>query len=246
MKCPKCGFDNKPEKKFCSDCGSKLALVCPKCESEIEPGEKFCGECGTQLGGSEEPSINYSEPQSYTPDSHANKILTSRSSIEGERKVVTVFFADVAGFTSISEKLDAEEVHKIMDGCFKIILDEIHRHEGTVIQFTGDGAMAIFGAPIAHEEHARQACRASLAIQKEMVTFGKQIANEYGIEFKMRVGLNSGPVIVGSIGDDLKMDYTALGDTVNLASRMESTAETGTVQISANTYKIVHTYFETE
>lgn len=199
MKCSSCGFENKEGAKFCAECGNKSGLKCPSCGSGAEEGEKFCTECGHDLRTAFETlSVDYSEPQTYTPKSVANKILTSHKKIEGERKVVTVFFADVAGFTSLSEKLDAEDVHNIMDDCFKIILDEIHRHERTVIQFTGDGAMAIFRAPIAHEAHAQQACRASLAIQRNTISYGEQIKNDYGVDFKMRIGLNSGPVTKNS------------------------------------------------
>jgi len=225
-----CGFENPDAMQFCGKCGTKLEISCSACGFK-NPGDfEFCGKCGHNLYSLKgTPSVDYSQPQSYTPKSLVDKILTSRSAIEGERKVVTIFFADVAGFTPMSEKLDPDDVRNIMDGCFKILLDEIHRYEGTVIQFTGDGAMAIFGTPITHEEHVQQACHASLAIQREMAAYGEKIKNDYGVEFKMRIGLNSGPVIVGSIGDDLKMDYAAVGDTVNLASRMESTAEIGTV-----------------
>jgi class 3 adenylate cyclase len=126
---------------------------------------------------------------------------------------VTVLFADVASFTTISEKLDPEEVHGIMDGCFKILMDEIHKYEGTINQFTGDGVMALFGAPVAHEDHAQRACYAALAIQRDMMSYGERVKKDHGVDFKMRIGLNSGPVVVGSIGDDLRMDYTAQGDT---------------------------------
>ena len=153
MKCPKCQFDNREGVKFCEKCGAKIELVCPNCGAKIPTDRQFCGECGHDLKKLEEaPPIDYSEPQSYTPKYLADKILTTRSSIEGERKLVTVLFADVANYTSISEKLDPEEVHQIMDGCFKILMDEIHRFEGTIHQFTGDGVMALFGAPLAHGE----------------------------------------------------------------------------------------------
>jgi len=135
---------------------------------------------------------------------------------------VTVLFADVVGYTSMSEKLDPEEVHQIMEGCFQILMDEIHRYEGTIDKFTGDGVMALFGAPLAHEDHAQRACYAALAIQKALETYGQKVEKDCKLPFKMRVGLNSGPVIVGSVGKDLKMDYTAVGDTVNLASRTQT------------------------
>ena len=148
-------------------------MVCPHCGANPPNSLKFCDQCGKDLHGPGEiPQVDYTQPQSYTPKYLAEKILTSRSSIEGERKLVTVLFADVANYTSIAEKLDPEEVHQIMDGCFKILMDEIHRYEGTINQFTGDGVMALFGAPVAHEDHAQRACHAALAIQKSIEVYG--------------------------------------------------------------------------
>jgi class 3 adenylate cyclase/tetratricopeptide (TPR) repeat protein len=247
MKCPGCEFENREGVKFCEKCGVKLEFICPNCEATIPLDRLFCGECGHDLRQPKEaPSIDYSEPQSYTPKYLADKILTSRSAIEGERKLVTVFFADVADFTSTSEKLDPEEVHQIMDGCFKILMDEIHKYEGTINQFTGDGVMAIFGAPVAHEDHAQRACYAALSIQKAMGEYGAKIKKGTGIDFEMRIGLNSGPVLVGSIGDDLRMDYTAVGDTTNLASRMEGATTPGSVLVSQNTHRLAEDFFEFE
>jgi class 3 adenylate cyclase/tetratricopeptide (TPR) repeat protein len=247
MKCPKCQFDNPEAMKFCGECGAKLEIICPKCNSSNPPQFKFCGECGQNLTPHKKAApIDYSQPESYTPKFLADKILTTRSSIEGERKLVTVLFADVANYTSMSEKLDPEEVHQIMDGCFKILMDEIHKYEGTINQFTGDGVMALFGAPVAHEDHAQRGCHAALAIQKSIKEYGKKIANDLGIDFKMRIGINSGPVVVGAIGDDLRMDYTAIGDTTNLASRMESLAAPGAVYISEAVNKLVKDFFEFE
>lgn len=214
--------------------------LCPQCGAQTPAGAKFCMECGYNLKGSaEKPTIDYSPTQSYTPNYLADKILTSHRIIEGERKLVTVLFADVANFTFISEKLDPEDVHEIMDGCFTILSKEIHEHEGTINQFTGDGVMALFGAPIAHEAHAQRACQAALAIQSSMIHYGFQIEHKFKFEFKMRIGLNSGPVIVGGIGDDLRMDYTAVGDTTNLANRMETMARPGGIWISENTQRLV-------
>ena len=163
--------------------------------------------------------------------------------MEGERKLVTVLFADVANFTAISEKLDPEEIHGIMDGCFKILMDEIHKYEGTINQFTGDGVMALFGAPLAHEDHAVRACHASLSIQHALTDYGEKLKKTCGIDFKMRIGLNSGPVVVGAIGDDLRMDYTAIGDTINLASRMESAAHPGAILVSGHTHRLAKDFF---
>ena len=152
MKCPKCQFENPEEMQYCGKCGGKLAKICQQCGFENPSEFVFCGNCGHAFKKPPETtSIDYSEPQSYTPKFLADKILTSRSAVEGERKLVTVLFADAANFTSISEKLDPEEVHQIMDGCYKFLMNEIHKYEGTINQFTGDGLMAIFGAPVAHE-----------------------------------------------------------------------------------------------
>ena len=245
MECQKCKFDNRKGAKFCKECGSKLELVCPECGYKFTLPAKFCDECGYDLSKAPTASpVNYSDPQSYTPKYLAEKIFTNRSSIEGENKHVTVLFADVSNYTTISEKLNPEEVHQIMDGCFKILMDEIHKYEGTVNQFTGDGVMAIFGAPLAHEEHAQRACYAALSIQKTIHNYSEKLRNKYDIDFKMRIGLNSGPVVVGSIGDDLRMDYTAIGDTTNLAARMEGLANPGTISVSGNTHRLTKDYFE--
>jgi len=248
MKCTRCQSDNREGVKFCEECGTCIARECPSCKTRIPLGKKFCGECGSRLPAevkaATETTIDYNRPESYTPKFMAEKILTTRSSIEGERKLVTVFFCDVTGFTSLSERLDPEAVHQIMDGCFKILMKEIHRYEGTINQFTGDGVMALFGAPLAHEDHARRACGAALGVQAALLDYSRRVNDEFGVAFKLRIGMNSGPVVVGAIGDDLRMDYTAVGDTTNLAARMESLAEPGTIQLSETTFRQVRTYFD--
>jgi class 3 adenylate cyclase len=222
-----------------------MEFHCPNCGAITPVTGKFCKKCAYALSEPKEAlSVDYAEPQSYTPKFLADKILTNRSSIEGERKLVTVLFADVANYTAMSEKLDPEEVHQIMDGCFSILMDEIHRHEGTINQFTGDGVMALFGAPIAHEDHAQRACHAALSIQTALVNYSEKIGRDYDIDFKMRIGLNSGPVVVASIGDDLRMDYTAVGDTTNLAARIESNAVPGSILVSKATHKLAKDFFE--
>ena len=156
MKCPKCKVENREGARFCIECGEKLEIRCPQCKKSLPPSARFCDDCGHNLKqATETQAIDYSKPQSYTPRFLADKILTNRSGMEGERKLVTVFFADVANYTAMSEKLDPEEVHAIMDGCFKILMDDIHRYEGTINQFTGDGVMALFGAPIATSSSGR-------------------------------------------------------------------------------------------
>jgi class 3 adenylate cyclase/tetratricopeptide (TPR) repeat protein len=247
MKCLKCGAEQPEGSKFCGDCGGKMEIPCPKC-SKANPSENsFCNECGHDLRKSGEAKpLDLNQPRSYTPKHLAEKILTTRSSIEGERKIVTVMFADVANSTAMFEKLDPEAVHEIMDKCFRLLLDEIHRYEGTINQFLGDGVMALFGSPIAHEDHAQRACHAALAVQKSMTQYAESLKDIYGIDLKMRIGLNSGPVVVGSVGDDLRMDYTAKGDTVNLAARMEASAEPGRVLVSEHLYKQSKEFFEFE
>jgi len=244
MKCPKCQSENKENARFCHKCGTKLEVTCPKCGSLNLLVSSFCDQCGQALGEQKAPApVDYTKPQSYTPRFLAEKILSTGKSLEGERKLVTVLFADVANYTTMSEKLDPEEVRQIMEGCFQILMDEIHRYEGTIDKFTGDGVMALFGAPLAHEDHAQRACYAALAIQKALETYGQKVEKDCKVPFRMRIGLNSGPVIVGSVGKNLKMDYTAVGDTVNLASRMQTMAELGRILVSADVYKMARHFF---
>lgn len=226
MNCPDCHLKISEGSKFCRECGRKLDPLCVHCGIRIPPRSNFCFDCGfDQRPPAEHPNIDYQQPRSYTPKHLIDKILTSRSAIEGERKTVTILFADVVGSTAMFEKVDPEIVHEVMDGCFRIILDEVHRYEGSVNQFRGDGVMALFGAPIAHEDHARRACHAALSIQRSLGPYSQKLKQRHGLDFAMRLGLHSGPVVVAAIGDDLRMDYTAQGDTANLAKRMESSAE---------------------
>ena len=182
-------------------------------------------------------------PDKPLPKSLAEKILASRASMEGERKQVTVLFADVAGFTSMSEKLDPEDTHTLISQALTSITEEVHRYEGTIAQFLGDGVMALFGAPIAHEDAPQRALHAAMGIRKHLSNYARSL-RQRGIEFNMRIGLNTGLVVVGRIGDDLTMEYTAMGDTVNLASRMQRTAQPGTIRVSENTCRLAEGYFE--
>ena len=244
MRCLNCRFDNPQGMQFCGKCGAALERVCPKCNFRNPSDFMFCGKCAHSLAQPQEfPPVDYNQPKSYTPKFLADKILTARSSIEGERKLVTVLFADVAHFTSISEKLDPENVHSLMDGCFKLLMEEIHRYEGTINQFLGDGIMAIFGAPVTYEDHAQRACQAALAIQRALVDYGERIKKVHDTDFKMRIGLNTGQVVVGKIGDDLRMDYTALGDTTNIAFLLQQKAKPGQIVLSDRTYRVTKGYF---
>jgi predicted ATPase/class 3 adenylate cyclase len=191
------------------------------------------------------PAARFASPESYTPAHLAEKILTSRTALEGERKQVTVLFADVSGFTSISEQLDPEEVHHLMNRAFELMLGEVHRYEGTINQFLGDGVMALFGAPIAHEDHAQRAVHAALGMHRVLQGYGAELHRTQGIAFRVRLGLNTGLVVVASIGDNLRMDYTAVGDTTNLAARMLHLAEPGQIVLAEDTQKAVSGYFVT-
>lgn len=208
---------------------------------------QFCGKCGAPLSRNTAylPG-EFARLYNYTPKFLADKILSHRGAIEGERKIITVMFADLANSTSISEQLDQETMHSLMDGCIKIILSAVHHYEGIVNQFMGDGVMALFGAPVAHEDHAQRACHAGLAIQSAMETFGGKIQRDTGLEFQMRIGINTGPVVLGTIGDDFRMDYTAVGDTANLGARMESNARPGKIMVSGHTYRLVQQFFQFE
>jgi class 3 adenylate cyclase/tetratricopeptide (TPR) repeat protein len=185
-------------------------------------------------------------PQSYTPKHLADRILQDRAALQGERKQVTVLFADVKGSMELAEQVDPEQWHKILDGFFRILTDGVHRYEGTVNQYTGDGIMALFGAPIAHEDHARRACMAALYVRDAVRGYANELRLEHGLNFSARMGINSGEVIVGAIGDDLRMDYTAQGHCVGLAQRMESLAEPGTIYLTGNTADLVRDYAELE
>jgi class 3 adenylate cyclase len=207
---------------------------------------KFCGGCGSFLAPSpEKPGpTRFGSPQSYTPKHLAEKILTSRSALEGERNPVTVLFADVVGFSSLSERLDPEAVHTIMDGCFELLTRAVHRYEGTINQFTGDGIMALFGAPIAHEDHAMRALQAALAIRTDLAGYGDLVQRRFGLPFQLRIGVNTGTVVVGRIGDNLRMDYTAQGDTTNLAARLQQMAPPGAIWVGESSYRIARAAFE--
>ena len=233
MQCARCHHENPAGQKFCGECGAALASVCPACSASNPPGQKFCGDCGTALA--------LTAP--YTPKHLAENVLASKSTHEGERKQVTVLFADCAGFTAIASRLDPEELHGVMDGCFAHLAEAVHRYEGTVNQYTGDGIMALFGAPIAHEDHAVRAVAAALAIQKASREYSGGLERERGFALRLRIGINTGPVVVGRIGDDLRMDYTAQGQTVNLAARLQAAAPAGGILISESSERLVRDYF---
>lgn len=245
MKCPVCQFDSPSGMKFCGQCGSKLAPVCPACGTENPPGFKFCGECGNSLAPApvpvkppaEEPPAEAHRPvlQSYTPPHLAGEVLQSKAALEGERKQVTVLFCDLVGSTSLADRLGPETMHLLLNRFFELALGEVHRFEGTINQFLGDGFMALFGAPIAHEDHARRAVLAALGLMARI----RDSQAETGAEIKVRIGINTGWVVVGGIGDQLRKDYTAIGDTTNLAARLQQAAEPGMILVSEATMRFI-------
>jgi class 3 adenylate cyclase/tetratricopeptide (TPR) repeat protein len=249
MKCPRCQHENQLDAAFCEECGSRLEAVCQSCGEQNRAAARFCRKCGAGLvqataAGHVSPS-RFSSPETYTPKHLAEKILTSKSALEGERKQVTVLFADISGFTAISERLDPEDVHRLMTRAFDLMLAEVHRYEGTVNQFLGDGIMALFGAPIAHEDHAQRAVLAALGIRRALEALGAELRHERGISFRVRQGLNTGLVVVGSIGSDLRMDYTAVGDTTNVAARLQQAADPGGIVIAEAIHRLIGDYFNT-
>ena len=255
MRCPECNTENPEGKKFCRKCGAKLASVCPQCAAEILPGDRFCGECGHNLSHPSEPSpreLSFDEKlekiQRYLPKGLTEKILSQRDKIEGERKQVTVMFCDMEGFTPLVEKLGPDEAYAIMDQVYEILIHKVYDYEGTVNEMTGDGIMALFGAPIALEDAPQRAIRSALAIHREMVKFSEQMKQEREVvlPLKMRIGIHSGPVVVGTLGNNLRVEFKAVGDTVNVASRMEGLAEPATTYVTEETFKLTEGLFRFE
>jgi class 3 adenylate cyclase/tetratricopeptide (TPR) repeat protein len=239
MQCPRCQHENRQGRRFCSDCGGSLAPGCPSCGFSNEPDEKFCGGCGHPLTTSESPATKLMVPESYTPKHLAEKILTSKAALEGERKQVTVLFADLKSSMELLADRDPEEARKLLDPVLEHMMEAVHHYEGTVNQVMGDGIMALFGAPLAHEDHAVRACYAALRMQELVTRYAEEARHAHGVNMQIRVGLNSGEVVVRSIGSDLHMDYTAVGQTTHLAGRMEQLASAGSILLTPSTLELV-------
>jgi class 3 adenylate cyclase/tetratricopeptide (TPR) repeat protein len=240
MQCPCCQADNREGRRFCAECGASLALPCSACGFSNESGEKFCGGCGLPLTSvPRTPEPRLSSPQSYTPKHLAEQVLASRAALEGERKQVTVLFADMKSSLELLADRDPEEARKLLDPVLERMMEAVHRYEGTVNQVMGDGIMALFGAPLAHEDHAVRACYAALAMQAAMRQAAEEMRQSRGIELQIRVGLNSGEVVVRAIGNDLRMEYSAVGQTTHLAARMEQLAPPGSIRLTAATLRLV-------
>ena len=241
MTCPRCQAENDAGARFCEDCGARLEVACPSCGTPVTPGKKFCRSCGASL--TPEPSRIIS-PESYTPKHLAEKILTSRAALEGERKQVTVLFADLKGSMELLADRDPEEARQLLDPVLERMMEAVHHYEGTVNQVMGDGIMALFGAPVAHEDHAVRACHAALRMQQRINVYSDEIQRAGGTPPHIRVGLNSGEVVVRAIGSDLHMDYTAVGQTTHLAARMEQMAKPGSALVTGETLKLAEGYVQ--
>jgi len=245
VQCSQCRADNREGRRFCGECGLPLPAPCPFCGFANEGNEKFCGGCGRVLTGeADEPKFR--SPEAYTPPYLAEKILGSRGALEGERKQVTVLFADLKGSMELLADRDPEEARKLLDPVLERMMESVHRYEGTVNQVMGDGIMALFGAPVAHEDHAVRACYAALHMQEVVKAYADQAFRTHGITVRIRVGLNSGEVVVRSIRSDLRMDYSAVGQTTHLAARMEQLASPGTIWITGRTLALVEPFVQVQ
>ena len=243
MRCPRCQQDNPPQAKFCLECATPLALRCTNCGTQLPAGAKFCFECATPIGAPGS-STRFVSPEAYTPKHLAERIINSKSALEGERKQVTVLFADLKGSMELLADRDPEAARKLLDPVLQHMMEAVHRYEGTVNQVMGDGIMALFGAPIAHEDHAVRACYAALRMQQAVTHYAEGVRREYGVTIRIRVGLNSGEVVVRAIGSDLHMDYTAVGQTTHLAARMEQLADPGATLLTSETLALAEGFVQ--
>jgi class 3 adenylate cyclase len=240
--CPQCGQDNPAPARFCMGCGRPLAARCAACQTELPAGARFCFSCGQAVAAAVPPPAR--SPESYTPKHLAERILTSKDALEGERKHVTVLFADLKGSMELLADRDPEEARRLLDPVLELMMDAVHRYEGTVNQVMGDGIMALFGAPLAHEDHAVRACYSALRMQDAVKAYAENVRRLHGVEVQIRVGVNSGEVVVRSIGSDLRVDYTAVGQTTHLAARMEQLATPGTIRVTNETVRLTEGYVE--
>jgi class 3 adenylate cyclase/tetratricopeptide (TPR) repeat protein len=242
MLCPRCQAENRAGVHFCEACGSRIASTCATCGSELVADKRFCGSCGSRVATA--PAARSASPQAYTPAHLAERILISRTSLEGERKQVTVLFADLKGSMELLADRDPEEARKLIDPLLERMMEAVHRYDGVVNQVLGDGIMALFGAPLAQEEHAVRACCAALRMQASVRRYAEEVFRSHGLPIQIRVGLNSGEVVVGAIDSDLHMDYTAVGQTTHLAARMEQMATPGTILLTAATLELAEGYVQ--
>jgi class 3 adenylate cyclase/tetratricopeptide (TPR) repeat protein len=245
MKCPECNQENSAEARFCTQCAASLEQACANCGSRVSPVAKFCPQCGKPLMPGAKAS-RFESPRHYAPRHLNEKILSSKVAIEGERKRVTVLFADIKGSMEVLTDLDPEDAQKIFNSVLDRMIEAVHLYEGTVHKIMGDGLMALFGAPLAHEDHAVRACYAALRMQQQVSRYADEVHRSHGMPLTIRVGLNSGDIVVRAIGNDLHMEYTVVGQTVHLASRMEQMARPGSVLMTGSTLQLVESYVSTK
>jgi class 3 adenylate cyclase/tetratricopeptide (TPR) repeat protein len=240
MKCANCGAENREGAKFCNECAAPLETSCPRCGSRNKPGAKFCDECGTSLGASAAASLNKpNDPSIRVKDSAVAENL------DGERKTVTALFADIKGSMELMEDLDPEEARAIVDPALKLMIDSVHRYDGYIVQSTGDGIFALFGAPVAREDHPQRALYAALRLQEATRRYSSKLVADGGTPLEARVGINTGEVVVRTLTTaDGHAEYTPIGHTANLASRMEAIAPSGSIAITEHTRRLVEGYFQ--
>src|SRR4029434_4023692 len=245
MKCARCQHENRPGAKFCEQCAAPLVRACVNCGSQLSSTAKFCSECAHPASPSASPAAQrFGAPEAYTPKHLAERIINSKAALEGERKQVTVLFADLKGSMELLADRDPEEGRRILDPVLQRMMEAVHRYEGTVNQVMGDGIMALFGAPVAHEDHAVRACYAALRVQDSVKRYANGVQRATGVPIQIRIGLNSREVVVRSIGSDLHMDYTAVGQTTHLAARMEQMAMAGSILLSADALPLARRLLE--
>ncbi len=242
MLCAKCNKDNPADASFCEGCGAKLELICPSCKASVTPGARFCKKCGTSVGSAKvDVSATASSPGSQisvAADSDATE------AIEGERKTVTALFADIKGSMDLIEDLDPEEARAIVDPALKLMMDAVHRFDGYIVQSTGDGIFALFGAPVAHEDHPQRSLYAALRMQDEVKRYAEKLRAEKGVNLQVRVGANTGEVVVRSIKTGAgNVEYTPIGHSTSLASRLQALAAPGSIAISETVRKLAEGYF---
>lgn len=256
--CPFCGFQNPEDIHICLRCASSLNRTCPQCGANVPSGNRFCGQCGARVvetnpllakDGAAQPGENLQDRmlkdlRAKMPASLMTKITQASTEMLGQRREVTVLFVDIANFTLASQKIDSEDLYLAVDEIMHLLADAVYKYEGAIDKFTGDGLMALFGIPLNHENDPERAIRSALEMQQELSNRRQALKERYSFEFHIRIGINTGSVIAGYLGSQQHLEYTVIGDTVNLASRLETSAEPGAILVSFTTYQRTRPIFD--